>query len=488
MVFRSLSKHGSLAYCARLKLSIAMIAVATIASSPWIGHVSAQGGGGGAGGGGAGGGGQGGGGNNNGGFGNVFRVVGGVSIRPDGVLQAATNEEQTQALANLRANMIGPQGELNQSTNRRLISLKNLKRAILASIEQKTQLPEEVLFLGGLTRIENVFVYPERQDIVLSGPSEPWKISVNGSVVGAKSGRPVLNLDDLLCAFKTVQDARKTGISVSIEPTKEGVVNFERLLKSSGQNVSKALEPAMVRAFGPQQIKLDGLPADSHMARVILAADFKMKMYGMNLAKAPVAGLPSYLEMVSQQANLTRIQSRWWMACDYSAIEHSQDKMAWKISGPGIKTLTEEEQIASDGSFKQAGKADRVAKNWAELFTKKLDELATKETVFGDLRNVMDMCVVAAIIESQQLQSLSHCDLTGLMGDSARVELAKFAVPTSIDPQFSFVQTVKGLLVTASGGVMVDSWEIVSHLKANDAVASALDSGAKWEKADRIWQ
>ena len=62
------------------------------------------------------------------------------------------------------------------------------------------------------------------------------------------------------------------------------------------------------------------------------------------------------------------------------------------------------------------------------------------------------------------------------------------AATTAIDPQFSFVQTVKGLLVTASGGVMVDSWEIVSHLKANDAVASALDSGATWENTDRIWQ
>ncbi len=486
MVFRSLSKHGSMAYCARLKLSIPMIAVAlATASCGWMGQVNAQGGGGG----------QGGGGNNNnnnnGGFGNVFRVVGGVSIRPDGVLQAATNEEQTQALADLRASMIGPQGELNQPTSRRLISLKNLMRAVYASIEQKTQLPEEVLFLGGLTRIENVFVYPERQDIVLAGPAEPWKIGENGAVVGSKSGRPVLYLDDLLCAFKTVQNARKTGISVSIEPTKEGVVKLENLLKTSGRSVSsnpKALEPAMVKAFGPQQIKLDGVPADSHMARVILAADFKMKMYGMNLAKAPVAGLPSYLEMVSQQANLTRIQSRWWMACDYSAIEHSQDRMAWKISGPGIKTLTEEEQIASDGSFKQSGKADQVAKKWADLFTKSLPELATKDTVFGDLRNVMDMCIVAAIIESQELQALSHCDLSGLMGDSARVELAKFKVPTSIDPKCSFVQTVKGWVVTASGGVMVDSWETVSHLKANDAVASALESGAKWEKADRIWQ
>ena len=489
MCFRSLSMHGSVAYCARLKLSIAMIALAgALAASLWSSSVLAQGGG--AGGGGNNGGG-GGGNNNNNAFGSVFRVVGGVSIRPDGALQMATAEEQTQALADMRARLIGPQGELNQPTDRRLISLKTLKKVVLASVEQNKPLPEEVLFLGGLTRIENVFVYPERQDIVLSGPAEPWKIGANGAVVGSKSGRPILYLDDLLCAFQTVVNARKTGISVSIEPTQDGVVKLERLLKQFGPSVSnnpRALEPQMVAAFGPQQIKLDGLPADSHMARVILAADFRMKLYGMNLAKAPVAGLPSYLEMVSQQANLAQLQSRWWMACDYSAIEHSQDRMAWKISGPGIKTLTEEEQIAADGSFKQSGKADRLAKKWADLFTKKLDELATKDTVFGDLRNVMDMCIVAALIESQELQGLSHCDLSGLMGETARVELAKFEVPTSIDPQCSFLQTVKGWVVTASGGVMVDSWETVSHLKANDAVAGGLKYGAIWEKADRIWQ
>ena len=489
MCVRSLSLHGSVAYCARLKLSIGMIVVVgAISLVSWTASVHAQIGGGGQGGGGQGGGGGLGG---FGGFGSVIRVVGGVSIRPDGVLQTATDEEQTQALADLRSRMIGPQGELNIGTDRRLISLKNLKKIVLSSIEQNKALPEEVLFLGGLTRIENVFVYPERQDIVLSGPAEPWKIGANGAVVGSKSGRPVLNLDDLLCAFRTVQDARKTGISVSIEPTKEGVLKLERLLKQAGPSVSdnpRVLEPAMVAAFGPQQIKLDGLPADSHMARVILAADFRMKLYGMNLAKPPVAGLPSYLEMVTQQSNQSQLQSRWWMACDYSAIEHSHDRMAWKISGRGIKTLTEREQVANDGTFKQSGKTDRLAKKWADLFTNKLDELATKDTVFGDLRNVMDMCIVAALIESQELQSLSHCDLSGFMGQTATVELAKFQIPTSIDPQCSFIQTVQGWVVTASGGVMVDSWETVSHLKANDAVAGALNLGTSWMNADRIWQ
>ncbi len=483
MRFRSLSMHGSLAYCARLKLSISMVmAIGTITLTPWIGTIQAQIGGGNGGGGGIGGG-------NNNGF--IQRVVGGVSIRPDGVLQSASQEEQTQALADLRARMIGPKGELNQPANRRLISLKNLQKVVLASVEQNQPLPEEVLFLGGLTRIENILVYPERQDIVLSGPSEPWKVGADGSVVGAKSGRPVLHLDDLLCAFRTVFSARKTGISVSIEPTEEGTMKLERLLKQASKMANsnlRLLEPALVEAFGPQQIKLEGVPADSHMARVILAADYKMKLYGMNLSKAPVAGLPSYLEMVSHQGNLTQLQSRWWMACDYSAIEHSQNRMAWKITGPGIKTLTEREQVSLDGSFKQTGKADPVAKKWADLFTKKIDELATKDTVFGELRNVMDMCIVAALIESQDLQALSHCNLTSLMGDSAKVALAKFQIPSTIDPQCSFIQTVKGWVVTASGGVMVDSWEIASHVKANDAVAGALESGSNWAQADRIWQ
>lgn len=468
MGFRRRSMNGSMALCPRLKRSIALVVATGFVAFHSLTAQAQVGGG----------------------FFNN-RVVGGVSIRTDGVLQTATVEEQSEALALLREKVLGPQGDLKQSSNLRLISLKNLKKAILQSIEQNKPLPEEALFLGGITRIENVFVYPDRQDIVLAGPSEPWTVAANGAIVGTKSGRPVLNLDDLLCAFKTVINARTSGISVSIEPTPEGIVSLEKLQqqfrKNNVTNV-KSMEPAMKEAFGPQQIKLEGLAADSHMAMVILAADYRMKLYGMNLAKAPVSGLPSYIEMISNQSNPGQLQSRWWMACDYSAIEHSADRMAWKISGPGIKTLTEQEQIAADGSVKQTGKTDRMAKKWADLFTEKLDVLATKDTVFGELRNVMDLCVVAALIESQELQGLSGCDLSSIMGESAKVELAKFAVPTSLDPQCSFIQTIKGWIVTTSGGVMVDSWQTVSHLKVNEAVATPLDSGASWKNDGQIWQ
>jgi hypothetical protein len=244
----------------------------------------------------------------------------------------------------------------------------------------------------------------------------------------------------------------------------------------------------MKEAFGPQQIKLEGLAADSHMARVILAADYRMKLYGMNLAKAPVQGLPSYIEMISNQSAVSQLQSRWWMACDYSAIEHSADRKAWKITGPGIKTLTEQEQIAADGTYKQTGKADKQAKRWAENFTKKMDELAVADPVFGELRNVMDLCLVAAIIESQDLQSLANCDLAAIVGDSSRIELPKCDVAKSLDPQCSFIQTVQGWVVTASGGVLVDSWQTASVTKVNDSVAAGMDAASNWTNEDRVWQ
>ena len=416
-------------------------------------------------------------------------IVGGVRIDADGVMRSATVADQNQALAALRETLVGPQGELQTSSDVRLVSLKSVQEAVTQARKNNTPIPEETSFLGGLTRVENIYVYPERNDIVIAGPSEPWTVGVNGTVVGTKSGRPIVLLDDLLNAMKSVHNAQRTGISVSIEPTKEGIARLNQLLsqvRDANQANWKRLEMAMCEAFGPQQIKLEGVSSDSHIARIILAADYKMKLYGMNLAKPPVAGLPSYLEMIRNSGSKD-VQSRWWMACDYTAIEHSADRLAWKISGPGIKTLTEQEQFAADGSVKGLGKADPVAKKWADNFTSKLDELSIKDPVFGQLRNVMDLCVVAAIIESNRLQDLARCDLSAILGDSAVVETVKLDAPKALDPQCSFIQSARGFVVSASGGVLVDSWQIASMAKPSDNLART-DAAKEWKNSDRVWQ
>jgi len=384
--------------------------------------------------------------------------------------------------------MQGAQGDLAKATDLRLISLKGIQQMVLDAQKQGKSIPEDVYCLGGLTRIDYVFVYPERNDIVIAGPAEPWAIGPQGSIVGKNTGSPVVNLDDLATAFRYVDQARNGGVSVSIDPTEQGYRQFNQALRNLGGNVNPSqAAPALARAFGPQQVTLSGLPADSHMARVILAADYRMKLYGMNLAKPPVAGLPSYMEMIQNRSNAsTQIQSRWWMACDYDAITHSKDRLAWKISGQRVKTMTETEAFDQAGQRKQTGKADPVAKKWADNFTKKIGELAVKDPVFGELRNVMDLCLVAALIESQNLQSLAACDLSNILGNHGQIETIKLDVAKSLDPQISFLQTAQGLLVSASGGVMIESWYFATQVKENESVAEARVAASKLDN-EKIW-
>ncbi|MFM8573527.1 MAG: DUF1598 domain-containing protein [Pirellula sp.] len=425
-------------------------------------------------------------------FGNFLgnRGVGGVMIDSNGVLRNLTAEDQSRNLEQLRLNVQGAQGDFAKATDMRLVSLKGIQQIAIEAQKQGKQIPEDVFCLGGLTRIDYVLVYPERNDIVLAGPAEPWTLGPQGSIVGKNSGKPVVNIDDLATAFRYVDEARNGGVSVSIDPTEEGYREFNQVYRRlAGTVAPAAMAPELARAFGPQQVTLSGIPAESNMARVILAADYRMKLYGMNLAKAPVAGLPSYMEMIQNRANAsTQLQSRWWMACDYDAISHSKDRLAWKISGQRIKTMTESEAFDNAGQRKRTGKADPVAKKWADNFTSKLEQLSVKDPVFGELRNVMDLCLVAALIESQNLQSLAACDLSGLIGQGAQIQTVKIEAAKSLDPQISLLQTAQSVLVSASGGVMIESWHFASNTKENDQVSQMRSTVAQWNDASAWYQ
>ena len=67
--------------------------------------------------------------------------------------------------------------------------------------------PAELILLGGLQEIRYIFVYPEQKDIVLVGPAEGWKVDERGNIVGKTTGRPVMNLDDLVIALRAAAGA-----------------------------------------------------------------------------------------------------------------------------------------------------------------------------------------------------------------------------------------------------------------------------------------
>lgn len=392
-------------------------------------------------------------------------VVGGVSVDAEGVVQTATVAQREANLAQLRQSVSGAQGELAKPGAMRMVSLKGLQEAILEHRESGSTLPEEILFLAGLQRVEYIFVYPEEHDIVIAGPAEGWTVRADGSVVGVKSSRPVVQTEDLLTAFRTVEAARQAPISVSIDPTPEGSQRLRRLVAGvqSGPGFQpQALEPAMREAFGPQQVKFTTIATDTRMAQTLVAADYRMKLLAMNLEESPVSGLPSYIEML-RTVRISKTQPRWWIATQYDAINHSEDRLAWKLDGRGIQAMTEEEMVGKDGTRSSAKATNPIAQKWADLFTSKFDELCVHNASFGELRNVIDLNVVATIIAAHQLDELAGCDLSVLRGTEGDILTNGHVTPKTIPAHCSFIKVGGGWIATASGGVEINPWQVVSE-------------------------
>ncbi|EMI44547.1 DUF1598 domain-containing protein [Rhodopirellula sp. SWK7] len=417
-------------------------------------------------------------------------AVGGVMIDPEGNVRAATPQEAKEMAELVRAAIQGPVGELAEVTDKRVISLARLQQALREMHETGGRIDDETAFLAGLQRIEYVVVDKENNDLLLVGPAEPWEVRADGAVVGKNSGGSVLRLDDLVTAFRSVEAARRDGgIRCSIEPTAEGRQRLRGFLKNvklrPGQNPA-FLEAGMREAFGPQMITLDGVATDSRFARTLVAADFEMKRIAMALTESPVRGLPSYLEMAKNKRQSAAQSPRWWMACNYDPVARDADGQVWKISGQGVKTMTEEDIVAADGSVASDGRQDPLALKWANTMTEKFDALAKERPVFRDLRNVMDLSVVATLITQENLDQQSGIDLNVLRGGDSLIETASFDMPKSLTPQCSFIHGRAGWTVTASGGVSINAFGIVDNqveqpeLKTLVSVSSASDSDRWW--------
>jgi hypothetical protein len=414
---------------------------------------------------------------------NFFQSIGGIRIDASGTIANQTREMQAATLEWLRKNMSPVAGEMKNHSNLRIISLRQMESAINQAISAGQPIPDEIKYMAGMQRIE--FVFAADDDVLIAGPAEGWVVNNNGIVVGKNSGRPVLHLEDFVTALQTVEDARTDyGITVSIDPTAEGVKNLNQLYSKVGRftpQTAKAAEEAM----GPQVISLTGVPTTSRFAQILVAADYQMKRLAMGFETAPVSEMPSLMEMAAANPRKApkRITPRFWMECNYNPVGRSEDGKAFHLTGPAVKALTEEQAIATDGENKPKSKAHPMAQKWAQSMTDKFEELAAKEVVFGELRNIMDMSVIAALIAHENLLEKTNLELPAMLG---KVKSEGWNSPKTVPAQCSYVDLGSSMLATVSGGIVLDSWSVAEKTIADTKVA-AYRGKAIAAKSDQWW-
>ena len=401
--------HPQLRTVSRLPLAVALLVGMSLNSS----SVLAQG---------QGGGGQGGGGTI--GTGNTS----GVAVDAEGVLRQTTVADPTGELSRQRVqeSLARLDRDVARTSKLRKVSLNRLEKALAKRIANGESADEAMRNLAGLTRVQYVFCYPESGDIVIAGPAEAWGEAPSGRMLGIDSGRPIVELQDLIVALRTFapQSGKKDPfIYCSIDPTEEGLSKMHQFLHEMGPRLQSPNQEQFIveqlrDRLGMQVITVGGVPADTHFAQVMVEADYRMKLIGIGLEQPPVR-LKSYVARANPHQIARNALERWFFVPNYECVRVSDDALAMEMVGEGVKLVGEDEVVSKDGTRSASKRGNPASQQFVNAFTKVYPKLAERTPVYAQLRNCIDLAVAAAYIRDQDFYSLTKWQPSVFFDESA---------------------------------------------------------------------
>jgi hypothetical protein len=276
-------------------------------------------------------------------------------------------------------------------------------------------------------------------------------------------------------------------ISCSIDPTREGMQRLQQFVKTlhtigNPEMTAKAIEEQL----GPQRITVGGVPATSHFARVLVAADYRMKRISMGLEAAPIAGLPSFVQMSkATSVGMKSLAPRWWLEPDYQPLSRDAEGLTWQLRPATVKCLTENDFFDAAGVKHQTGTSDPVSQRWAATMTDRYEALSKAEPVFAELRNCMDLAVVAALVARENLAVKAGAGLPLLLGGEG-FQTATFAAPKQIASQAAVMNKGHKWMI-AAGGVQINPWGAIGQAQQSASLGPVHGDARSGDDARWWW-
>ena len=414
-----------------------------------------------------------------GGPGTVAPFRNGVYVDAEGVLTRVLQSQKDTNLSVARkdALQIGDNTDTRRASGLRKVSLPRLEKYVQLCLASGQRPSEDMLHLAGLEKIQYVMVYPELGELVLAGPASDWRTDAEGREVSRKTGRPVLHLDDLVVVLRYLTASPQATFGCSINPTQEGLARTRQFAEQSSATPIKASQRSawlakLRRQMGRQSISVEGIDPRTRVARVLVEADYRMKLVGMGLEEGTV-DVPSYLNLIHVgpgEAPPALDVLRWWFTLKYDAVRATEDRDAFEIRGPGAQVLSENELLTALGQRVHTGQSEPLNAEFAQRFTTHFEALAQKYPVYADLQNLFDMALVSAMIRSQKLADRVDWHMTCFL-DPDQYHVALGTAPQSVESVINHrIINGKHVVVGVSGGVHVEPWKLVKSesIKTDD--------------------
>jgi hypothetical protein len=298
----------------------------------------------------------------------------------------------------------------------RALSMRMLETTLKAGNSQ------QALTLCGITRFLGFVVDPAGKDIILVGRVDP--------------AYPRLQADDLIVALRYAHRkyARREGDILyytppgcSIDPDPEVLQQLRHVGDGRGSSdedrAAVAAEWEMV-GRRPQNVRVLGVPFDTHFAQVMVDADYYMKRLSNGSVDLGIDGFRGVMAMREGRA-----RTELALGLDSAEPEHSLNRF-WFCPGEAtyeesdglvmlrecqVKLLTEEEFLTSRGDVEGLGRPSVFAQQFAGSFTEKYSEVAEARPIYKELEALFRFTALAGLMKDKRALSRSGNPLTYLL-------------------------------------------------------------------------
>lgn len=401
-------------------------------------------------------------------FGQIGQQVAGVEVDAQGVLRKKMVSDPSGTLTRRLADAARaalPADLLRKSESRK-VSLTRLEAQLAEKLAAGQPVTDEMRYLAGLTRVRHVFYFPETKDVVLEGPAEGFMPDPAGRVVGLHTGVPVLELEDLIVALRAYPPGGGGAkvISVSIDPTKEGLARMQQFLGQLGaisRDDAQRIAVGLRENLGFQEVTIRGIAPTTHFAQVLVEADYRMKLIGIGLEVPPVK-IDSYVSRANPREVARNAMERWYFTPNYECVRVSEDRLAMELVGDGVRLIGENERVTAEGGRVNAqGAGNRASQAFVKQFTDRYPELARKSPVYAQLRNLIDLSIAAAYIQEQDFYGQAGWQLP-VFGNEQALAVETRLVPRQVESAVNVVWKGSTLMTPIGGGVNIQPRQALS--------------------------
>ena len=330
---------------------------------------------------------------------------------------------------------------------------------------------------------------------MLAGPAEAWAADAAGRVRGIDSGRPALELQDLVVALRAYAPGQRQApvLLCSIDPTQEGLKRMQKFLRSLGGQITadadtNAIVDGLRTNLGMQTMRVGGIAPNTHFAQVLLECDYRMKLIGIGLERPPVR-LASWVDLSRATSNTAL--TRWYFIPDYKCVRVAADGLGLELTGDIVKLVTEDQVVSGDGQRAVSGRKNKASEMFVRTFTQKFPELSAKVPVFAEMRNCIDLAIAAAFIHKQDLYEKAGWQ-AATFNDEQSLAVETYNTPLQVESVCTAVWRGDRLLTPVGGGVNIQPNQALmtqNTLPDEDGKVSELRESISLDAlpADRWW-